>query len=375
MATLSLIAEPLQDWEAELHIAAARDLTEAIASTAPRGCSARYLIARGADAPHFDSPRIAVEALPLRAASLPLIWQSAASARPLDGEMTHSITPLMPLRSRTEDDGSQSTVTVPNSVAWEAPGLFSPSQARLFRAFLKRAVKHADMIITGTHATAALIQKHFGSNVPVQVIPPSAPAPLVAGPDAAERRERLGLPERYIATTANDDALGRLQWIFDAYTSDPSLPTLALITGIDPEQYAKGKEPGQVPAIPAELADRIVVVPATDLADVGATLDGAELIVQPQSFAATGYTTIAALIAGVPVLHAGPAATEELVVDAGLSEPEAPGFIAALSRLCAPNAADGTSELEMLAVRAQDRGRTFSWRSAAWQLWETHAAL
>lgn len=377
MATLSLIAEPFPDWEARVHFAAAKDLAEALAETAPRSCSARFLSARGSVSPEFTSPRISVEHLPMGANALPILWQSSTTARPLDGEMTHAITPMIPLRSRTEDDGTQTTVSVPNALAWEAPDLLTPAQGRLTRSFVKRAARHADVIIATSHAGASLLQEHYGYDLPVQVLQPVAPSVFRAGPDSAARRERLGLPERYVVTTANLDDFGRLQWVLDAYGSDPSLPHLVAITGLDPVQHVKGTpQPGDILGnLPAGARDRITVVPAEDLADVGAIISGAAMLLQPQSFAGTGYTVVAALMSGVPVLHAGVAAYEEHILDAGHAEPEAQGFITALSRLFIASSGDGSSELERLTVYAADRGRSFSWRAVAWQLWETHALI
>lgn len=377
MATLSLIAEPFPDWEARVHFAAAIDLVAAIAETSPRSCGARFLAARGSAVPEFSSARIASEQLPMRASTLPILWQSNATARPLDGEMTHSITPMIPLRARPEDDGTQSSVSVPNAIAWEAPELLTPAQARLTKSFVKRAARHADVLIATSHATASLLQQHYGQDLPVQVIPPVAPTPLLAGVDAAERRERLGLPATYMVTTANDDDFGRLRWVLDALASDPSLPHVVVVTGIDPVQHVKGapQEVNVEQALPAEARGRVTVVTAEDLADVGAVLSGAKLLLQPQSFATTGYTVIASLMAGVPVLHAGTPAFEEHILDAGRSEPEKAGFVTALSRLFIPSNGDGTSELERLTVHAADRGRSYSWRAVAWQLWETHALI
>lgn len=384
MTTLTLVAEPFPDWEAPVQAAAARDLAEAAAEVAPRGCAVRVLIARGSEAPVFDSPRISVEQVPMPLGSLPFLWQANATARPLDGEMTHAVSPMMPLRSRagSHDDGSQATVSVPHALAWEAPELLTPAQTRLARAFVKRAAKYADVIVTSTHATAELLQRHYGEGLPVQVIVPAAPTPFLAGDDAATRREALGLPERYLATTAAADGYGRLGWVLDALRTDPSLPHLVAIAGLDPTTQEKGPRGSSAAAgqalldgIPEELRGRVSVVPSDDLFDVGAVLAGASMLVQPQSFATSGYPVVAALTAGVPVLHAEVPATAELAFDGGIGESEARGFVSALSRLFIASVGDGTSELEQLTVHASDRGRTFSWSAAAWQLWETHAAI
>lgn len=373
MATLTLIAEPFPDWEAPAHAAAARDLTNAVAATAPRSCSARYLMARGSAQPAFASPVIRVDQLPMRAAMLPYVWQSGTTARPLDGEFVHALTPMLPLRSRGEDDGSQTSVTIPHSLAWEAPALLGNAQARLFRAFTRRAVKLADVILTPTHATARVLQRQYGEHLPVQVLPLAPPAEYLAGSDAATRREALALPERYALTTAMPGEFGRLEWLFDALRTDPSLPALVVLDGLDPRTPTKehrDENGAHEIAIPAELHDRVTVVRPRELADIGAVLSGASLLVLPQSYSGTGYTVLGALSAGVPVLHADQDATAELVLDAGVAAESAGPFAAEYSRLFRD-----TEALAQLSVLACDRGRSYSWRGAAWQLWETHANL
>ncbi len=372
MATLTLIADPFPDWEAEAQAAAARDLAVAIAETAPRSCSARYLVSRGAANPQFTSPLIRTEQLPMRAGMLPFAWQNGATARPLDGEFVHALTPLVPLRSRGDDDGSQTSVTISHALAWEAPALLGNTQARLYRAFARRAVRHADVILTPTHATARVLQENYGTDLPIQVLQPAPPREYLAGTDAAERRAALELPPRYALTTAAPGEYGRLEWLLDAMRADPALGSLVVIASLDPTPPSRDKS-GADPvaaAIPSELQHRVHIVQPRELADIGAVIAGADALLMPQAFAGTGYLTIAALSASVPVLHAGHAATAELVLDAGVAAETAEEFAAECSRLIRDPEA-----IAKLAVLAGDRGRGFSWNGAAWQLWETHANL
>ncbi|UOQ59909.1 mannosyltransferase [Leucobacter rhizosphaerae] len=366
MATLTLIAEPFPDWEAPVHAVAARDLARAIADTAPRSCSARFLLAKGSADPELTSPLIRTEYLPFRANMLPLMWQNGTTARPLDGEFVHALTPLVPLRSRGEDDGSQTSVTITHSIAWDAPAILGSSQARLYRAYVRRAVRLADVILTPTHATARVLQEHYGVDLPVQVIQLAPPVEYLRPDDAVERRSALGLPDHYALTTASPGAHGRLDWVFDALRADPALPGVVVLAGVDPAEDAG--DAGIV--IPAELQHRVLVVTPRDLHDVGAILSGASLLLQPQDFVGAGYTLLGALSGAVPVLHSGHPAVDEIVLDAGLGTTNAGEFAAEFSRLYRdPNS------LTRLAVLARDRSRGFSWHGAAWQLWETHANL
>lgn len=415
MTALTLIGESFPDWEQDLQRAAARDLTEAVANAAPRGCSARLLVARDGDMTTFASARVQVESIPVKTSMMPLVWQAGTSARPLDGEFVHSLTPMIPLRARSEDDGTQTSVTVPHAIAWEAPELLGSGQARLYRMFVKRAAKYADVLLTTSHATARVLQRHYGADLPVQVLPLAPPRELLPQADAPSRRRELGLPERYAMTTATDTEHGRLDWIFQALRADPALPAVVVLEQCDPTSHqAEGSKPrattgtdanieadaaahvattesaaqsaaGGSPSgrtttavqaetqhstIPADLQGRVHLVQPRDLADIGAVIDGAALFVQPQSMHGTGYLLLTALATAVPLLHAGTADFEEIVLEAGRSASDAAEFAAEFSRIMHDDA-----ELSRLSVLADDRSRAFSWESTAWQLWELHANL
>ncbi|GAA1780446.1 glycosyltransferase [Leucobacter iarius] len=374
MATLTLIGEPFPGWDSALQAAAAQDLTEAVAVAAPRGCSARLLIAKGTEAPVLESPRARVETLPLKAGMLPVLWQSGASARPLDGEFVHALTPMVPLRSRDDGDGTQTSVAIPHGIAWQAPELMGTTQARLFRSFVRRAVRLADVIVTSTHATASALQEHFGPELAVQVLPLAAPTRIMRPSDAAERRVELELPSTYVVTTAAPGEFGRLDWILDAMRADPSLPALVVLSGSFPApgdpQNAEGADPKLAAAIPTELQHRVTVVRPRELEDIGAVLSGAELLALPQAGIGTGYELLAALSAGVPALHGGSAVAAELAFEGGIGAEDATAFAGELSRIMRDDA-----ERSRLSVLAEDQSRSYSWASTAWHLWEIHANI
>lgn len=229
MVVFSLIGETLTDFEHRENTALLRTLTSAIGAVSPKGCSLRVILAKGRELPIYDDPRISAVPIPLRAGSLPLLWQNGASARPLDGELMHSVTPLAPLRARNEEDGSQTTVTVPHMLPWQDPDRYSGTHLRAIRSFIKRAVKHADVVVTPNYATADLLTEYFGPQVNVQVLP-FAPLPeYVAGADQATRAQELELPENYLVTTARPDSVGRLQWLVDAVKNNDAFPPLVVI--------------------------------------------------------------------------------------------------------------------------------------------------
>ena len=391
MATLTLIGEPMPGLEAAAHAAAARDLTEAMGRVAPRGCSARLLLAHGSEVPTFTSPRARAETLPIRANLLPLLWRTGATARPLDDEFVHAVTPLVPLRARHEDDATQTSVTVPHALAWLAPELMGASEARQYRAFVKRALRFADAVLTPTHAVATVLHEHYGLDLPVQVLPLAAPSAFARPLDeavASARRAELGLPDRYVVTTAGPGARGRLEWLLDAMAADPALPDLVVLQSAAPGSVhtstnasggsnaasAGASNDGPAPAtieMGEGLEGRVHHLQVAELTDMGVVLSGATLLALPQEFIGTGYEVLGALDAGVPVLHSECPVASELALDAGSSADTPGSFAHELTRLTSGS----DDDIASLQVLAEDRSRSFSWATTAWQLWELHAAL
>lgn len=475
MATLTLIGEPFPDRESAVHAAVAIELTEALAEVAPRGCGSRLLTTSSSEVPEFSSPRAAIELIPLKPKLLPVLWQSRVTARPLDGEFVHSLTPMVPLRRRGAEDDAQTSVNITHTLAWDAPELLGVAAARLYRAFVRRAVRLADVLVAPTHAVAKELQARFGETVPIQVLPLAAPTAYSAARDSVARRAELGLPSRYVVTTATPDAHGRLDWLLDAYAEHPELPPLVILTGYFPgstaglgavagaaQQPAEAavlaasateeseQEPqsesqpeavqesgpavatgsaipavssGSAQLIPSALHDRVRVIAARELADVGAVLSGAQLLAMPHARVGAAFEVTGAIASSVPVLHSGSPVLAELVLDAGISANTPDVFADALARLLSddtvageadahgnagtamgragrgadvnsvaspngdtsggvggdPDLGAGTashdSELARLRILADDRGRSYSWESTAWQLWEIHASL
>lgn len=363
MTTLTLIGEPFPDADSATHTAATRDLARALAETAPRGCGVRLLVARDRPAPELPGVTAQVEALPMRANALTRLWRSGTTARPLDGEFVHASTPLVPLRARREDDGSQTSVLIPHALAWEAPEAMGVNLARQYRAFARRAVRLADAVLAADHATATVLQQQYGGDLPVQVLPLAPPREYLPTQDGAVLRAALGLPERYLLTTATTGDHGRLGVLFDVLLADLQLLPLVILT-TDAARDALLAE------VPLQLRERVQLVAPEELRGTGAVIAGAELLLMPQAFIGAGYEVLGALAAKVPVVHLGCPAVAELVLDAGV-EVSSPGELGqAITRLT-----HDPAEMQRLRVHAEDRAKSFSWIGTAWQLWELHANL
>lgn len=363
MATLTLIGEPFPDSGADAARSATIALTAAVAVAAPRDCSAHLLIARNAEVPSFGGLLVPIEAMPMSASVLPQLWRSSPTARPLDGEFVHAMTPLVPLRPRKLEDGSQTSVLIPHALGWLAPDEMGKTAARRYRTFVRRAVKLADALLAPTHATAAAVRERYGMHLDVQVLPLAPPPEYLAAPDAPARREALALPDRYLLTDAPPGENGRLEVIFDVMLDDLQLPELVILTTqLDYDDT--------LAAVPLQLRERITVFAPTELSDVGVVLDGADLFIQPQVHIGAGYELLGALAAGLPVIHFGSEAVAELTLDAGVLAGSAAELHDAITRF-----SDEPGEREKFRVLALDRSRSFSWTAAAWQLWEVHADL
>lgn len=292
--------------------------------------------------------------------SLPILWRTGATARPLDGEFVHSNTPMVPLRSRPTDDGSQTSVYIPHTLAWSAPELMGASHAKAYRSFVKRATRLADVLLAPTHVVAEHLREIYGADV--QVLPIAAPTEYLETAQSAGLRATLGLPERYVATTALPGENGRLDWLLNAMEENHWLPPLVVI-------YL-----GTEPLLPVResLQHRVKVVQVEQLAEVGAILSGAMLLALPQRALGAGFEVFGALEAHVPVLYGDCDAAGELALDAGLHAENEQDFAAALARLTSES---GAGDLARLRIFAEDRARAFGWRTTAWQLWEIHANM
>lgn len=360
LTTIHVIGEFLPNWEQAGLRAAARDLTIALAETAPRGFGSSLLVTNSSVSPDIDHPKARVDTIPLMSSMLPVLWAANTAARPLDGEFMHALSPLAPIRTRVEDDGSQASVSLPHMLAWDAPEALPKGQARVLRKFTRRAIKHANVIVTCTHAAAERLRELYGDGVAVRVVPLAAPREYLAGDDAAARRQRLNLPDRYIVTSAYPGDVGRLEWILRAMEGDPDLPHLVTIGPIKPGALAPWQS----------LKDRVNALVTDDLADAGATIAGAAAFAAPQAASDCLFPVYGALAARVPVVHAGAGCVAETVLEAGVYGASETEFVDALREVVAQgNLAD------RLRVAAGDRARMFSWETSAWQIWELHANL
>lgn len=261
MAVINLIGDTFADLDHAANAAALRDLTAALAHTAPRACAVRVLVPQHTELDLPRNPRISTAQIPLPASALGLLWHTNTAARPLDGEMLHSHTPLVPLRPlQKREPGTQVTVGVPHLSYLAEGSALSPQQVKQQKSFLKRAVKHADVLIAPNFDVASRLQAEFGA-ANVRVVSNAAPQEYLEPADAAAKRRELWLPERYLVTT-EPCSPERLEWLTNAVTNNPELPPLVII---EPLSCAAVTRPATAGALNEGAADT-----ATNSADTAA---------------------------------------------------------------------------------------------------------
>lgn len=405
MVSLTVVGESFTDPARDLLRSVSAQLALALAETAPKGCVTEILDSDKSTKLKFKNPRVLVENVAVPPIALAALWLTGAPARQFDGNFIHSLTPLAPIRQHREYDGSQATVTVPNLLAWHDASPLPRSAKLAIRAYVQRAVKFADRVVTCDFATADALREIYGDSIRVAVLPLAAPREftvgspstdiqrIAAGSEASgadpvaysalsreERDERaasLGLPAEYLLTTASFSDFERLQWAADAVLNNGKLPPLVVVTGCGSVSASDaGASAGE--ELSPELQElvrisdgRIVPVTPEHLTDIGVLLSGATAFVLPQQHTAEPFSVYGALENRVPVFYASEnKAVADITLEAGCEFTDAADLEAKLAEHVLER-----DTLDRLRLLADDRADTFSWQATARALWELHANI
>lgn len=343
------VVDPDQAW-------AAVELTAGLVSTAPHGCAVDAIVPAGAEVP---VPGVeAVRALALGRRELAASWQLGI-APGVGGGLIHAPTLMAPLvRHDRLHDNDQTTVTLWDLRAWDAPQSVARSSAAWCRGMLRRATRHADAVVVPSHAMAVRLGEIARVGDRIRVIAGAPPRGFAAPADAAARRATLSLPAEYVALTGTAETLregfrGALAAGVDAVVVDapegaePPLVELAASAGL-PEHRAH---------VRGALSDD----------DRAALLAGARAFVATESVGAWPWRAVEAMALGVPVVAVAGGAHEDVLADGAMVVENAE--VADAVEVATADAA------ERLRVLASDRARAFSWASAAERVWALHADL
>lgn len=338
----------------------AREITAALAAHPRPGWQVRTVTAwhrepsrariAGADGPHR---------LPVGRRVLAQAWQYGAPPI-VRGDRVHATTPLAPPRRRGL------VVTVHDAVPWTHPETLTERGVRWHRAMVGRAARFADAIVVPSTAVADDLAGLFPAAADRIAVIGHGVTTLAAPADAARRRARLGLHDRYVLAVATLEPRKGLDVLIEAMARPGASGAQLVIVG------SPGWGGIDVPAAAAAAglaAERVKVLGRIPDDDLAAVLAGAGLLAAPSRAEGFGLPVLEAMAAGVPVVVSDAPALVELVGSAGLiARREDAGDLA--DRIGTVLTDDAVAA--DLAVRGRARAAQFTWAAAADQLWQLH---
>lgn len=335
---------------------AAIDLAAGLVATAPSGCAVEAIVAAGADLPLHGIANI--RALPFARREIATTWQ-LGFAPGVGGGLIHSPSLLAPLvRHDRLHDNDQTTVTLWDLRAWDAPGTLSKSEVAWQRGMLRRAVKHADAVVVPSHAIAQRLGELASLGNRIRVIPGAAPEGFAIPGDAAERRAALALPERYVMLAGTGASL--TEGFRGAAAAGLDAVVIDAAEGTEP-RLAEAAAAAGLPERQAHVRGRL----ATD--DRAAAFAGAVAFAATEPVSAWPWRVVEAMTAGVPVVAIDSGTHRDVIADGGRLVPESD-----LAEALVDATGQGRARMRVLAG---DRSRAFSWASSAERVWGLHADL
>lgn len=352
----------------------AAELSRALIETAPDGCGVEAVTAAASAEQRAELAALLPGLGEVHAARLPrreleLAWRFGAVTSPRD-TMLHSPSLLAPLRARERErhGAAQTTVTVHDLAAWHWPETLPPRRAAWERAMLARAERHADAVVVPTHAVADGLRELSSLGDRIRVAGAAVAASLRVPDDTDAVAARLGLPERYVLSTASLNPRRGLDALLDA------------LRGIDAPLVLAGEPDWREHTLEAAARER-GIAPARILrlgelsdAELAVVYSRAAVFANPSLEEGFGLASLEAFSLGAPVVNSDAPALEEVAAGAGLVVERGPAF--------AENLAEGIQAVldndelaERLRIKGRDRAGAFSWHDSAEKIWQLHADL
>lgn len=336
--------------------AAALDLARGLIATAPTGCTVEAIVPSGGA---VDIDGIAkVRTLGLARRELAASWQLGITPG-VGGGLVHAPTLMAPMvkHDRLHDD-DQIAVTVWDLNAWEAPETLSRTTVAWQRAMLRRAVKHADVVIVPSHTMVDRIGALAKLGDRVRVISGAPPERFAVPSDAASRRAGLSLPGRYLVLTGSPEGLEH--GFRAAAAADIDAVVLDATEGADARLADVASAAG--------LAERRAHIRgALSGEDRAAVLAGAAAFVATSALTAWPWRAMEAMALSVPVIAVDSGVHQDVIAEGGMIVDFAEMSDAVSDAVGAGAARSG--------VLAGDRAKAFSWASSAERVWSLHADL
>jgi glycosyltransferase involved in cell wall biosynthesis len=360
---LRVVLDQLVTPSAPTLVEASRELSRALASTAPSGCVVEGIVPSPGLSEPDAAPFADVDRLSLGRRELAASWQLGIVTGVGKG-IIHSPTLFAPLvRHDRANDTHQIVATLWDLRAWEAPDTLSRTEVIWQRSMLKRAEKYADAIVVPTHAIASRLAElgKFGRRV--RVISGAAPDGYRVPGDVIGRLRALDLPSSFVAVSGGHTTSDGLAAGFRAVVESGSSADVVVIDS--PE----GTEPriADIASAAGFPSARVHVRGSLDAWDRAAVLGSASVFLAPSARSDWPWRVVEALTLGVPIVAADSPVHREVLVDAGLLAP-----VDALGKVLAQAEGAASARLRVLST---DRAQAFSWREAADQVWRLHADL
>lgn len=336
--------------------AAAVDLAIGLVATAPTGCTVEAIVPAGAEV--TVTGVAAVRTLALGRRELAAAWQMGI-APGTGGGLIHAPSLMAPLvRHDRVHDNDQTTVTLWDLQAWDAPETLPKSVVAWQRAMLRRAVKHADAVVVPSHAVGERLSEIAKLGDRIRVIAGAPPRGFAKPADALSRRAALSLPEAYVILTGSEATLA--EGFRGAVAAGLDAVVLDAPEGAEPRLVEVASAAG-LPERRAHVRGRL------SLEDRAAVLAGASVFAATSAVPGWPWRAVEAMALGVPVVAVESGSHCDVIADGGVL-----AAADALADAVASAAGDSAGKLRVLAA---DRSRAFSWDSSAERVWGLHADL
>jgi glycosyltransferase involved in cell wall biosynthesis len=319
-----------------------RELTAALAATAPSGWTVTGVVSRQKDVeaaviPGVEGPLV----LPLPRRALIAAWEHGIPYWP-GGDSVHAPTPLAPPSGRV-------VVTVHDAVPWTHPETLTPRGVAWHRRVIARAAGKAAAVVVPTRTVADDLARYTPGAAPVHVIGNG----VTAWPDESP----VDLPERFVLAIGTIEPRKGFAVLVEA-TEQLGVPLVV----IGPQGW--GGVDLRAPHV--RLLGRL---PDAELAYV---LRRAAVLAVPSLAEGFGLPLLEAMAAGVPVVHSDAPALVEVAGGAGLVTPR--GDVAALTAALRSVVDDASVAAHMVSAGLH-RAESFTWTKAAQDVWAVHLRL
>ena len=354
------------------------ELTKQVITVAPKGCDVEGIVSAH---PQADYDRLE-DKLPglaslhrsvLGRRELSLAWQTGAIGLPGRG-MVHGTSLFTPLykHDRSLEPGTQTAVTIHDTVPWTHPETLTAQGVRWHKAMTKRAYKYADAVVVPTHAVAAQLAEYYDFGDRVRVIGGAVSPDLVVPDDADEIAELLDLPERYALSVGTLEPRKGLEPLLEAM-AHPDAPDVPLLV-VGPDGWGDVK----VDEVVARLGlpeGRVRVLGRVPDAALAVLLQRASVFVYPSLAEGFGLPVIEALSLGTPVVHSDAPALVEVSAGAAVVVSRSEGGYPERLAQAMFQVVNDVELSTRLGIAGLDRSRAFSWRDSAEKVWQLHADL